>query len=83
MHQHPSAAAELAVNDLQGNLDKVNALRLRISFAVSKVLENQKNRVMVLGKSRAFRYPQENLANNLIMLDRYKMDMEKGAVFKF
>lgn len=74
----PSAAAELAVNDLQGDLDKLNALRIRISFAVRKVLENQKSRIMVLAKSRAFRHPQEILANNLIMLDRYKIDMEKA-----
>lgn len=79
----PSAAAELAVNDLQGNLDKLNALRLRVSFAVSKVLENQKNRVMVLAKSRAFKHPQENLANSLIILDRYKMDMEKALFLNF
>jgi len=74
----PSAAAELAINDLQWDCDRLNALRLRVVFAVSKVLENQKNRVMVLAKSRAFKHPQENLANNLILLDRYKKDMEKA-----
>ncbi|MGE4213347.1 MAG: exodeoxyribonuclease VII large subunit [Anaerotignaceae bacterium] len=76
----PSAAAELAINDLQGDLDKLNALRLRVGFAVSKVLENQKNRVTVLIKSRAFKHPQENLANNLILLDRQKRDMEKALL---
>jgi exodeoxyribonuclease VII, large subunit len=76
----PSAAAELAINDWQGDCDRLNAIRLRLGFAVSKVLENQKNRVTVLEKSRAFKHPQENLANNLILLDRYKKDMEKALL---
>lgn len=76
----PSAAAELAVNDAKGDLDSLNALRLRVEFAIQKVLENQKNRVLMLEKSRAFKHPRENLVNNFILLDRYKKDMEKAVL---
>lgn len=76
----PSAAAELAVNDVFADLDKVNALRLRINFAVEKAIQGRKKHIEYFSKGISFRRVHENVVNSVINLDKLKKDIDRSIM---
>ena len=66
----PSAAAELAINDVEGDKNLVRAQSLRLDFAIDKIIEMRKKHVEAITKSSVLRKPKERLANTQLELDR-------------
>ncbi|MCQ4727249.1 exodeoxyribonuclease VII large subunit [Anaerotignum faecicola] len=79
----PSAAAELAVNDVEGDLAVLNSVRQRLNFAMKKYIADNKSYVLSVSKNRAFKRVYENLANNSILLDKCKKSMDKAVLNNF
>ena len=66
----PSAAAELAINDVEGDKNIVRAQSLRLNFAIDKMIEIRKKHVEAINKSSVLRKPKEILVNSQLELDR-------------
>lgn len=76
----PTAAAELAVPHVDELVERIYQRKRRITRIVVDQVNSQKNRIIRLQKSYAFRYPEQLLTQKEQQLDRLLDSLNKGII---
>lgn len=77
----PTAAAELAVPHWEELYEKVLQRKIGLQRAISKRLENNREKLTTLQKSYAFRYPEQLLKQKEQQLDRIIEDFQRNMSY--
>ena len=75
----PSAAAELAVPSLEGELERINTLKSRIVRRCEAIAENKRLRLKLYTESRAMKNPAALIGEKGIYLDSLARSLEAAA----
>ena len=79
----PSAAAELAVTDVEELKIKISNYNNRLKLALKKKVELMRMRYEKCMASRAFKEPLQRINENYIRLDMYVKSMQNSIISKY
>ena len=79
----PSAAAELAVTDVEELKIKISNYNNRLKLALKKKVELMRMRYEKCMASRAFKEPLQRVNENYIRLDMYVKSMQHSIINKY
>ncbi|OZM57995.1 exodeoxyribonuclease VII large subunit [Lottiidibacillus patelloidae] len=79
----PTAAAELAVPHIAELLERINQRKTRLNRAMNERYQGEKERLLHLQRSYAFRYPKKLVAQKEEQLDRLTESLHKESIRLF